>query len=192
MSQVKNLLIGISGSINVANIFPYIGAIQQEMQCRLHIMMTPGAQSFMPASTLMHSIDGDVFTDMKAHGEFKMPHVELGQWADAIILLPASANTIARVASGFADEIVSAAILAANEPTIIFPSMYLGMWRKNSVQRNIETLKSDGFYVYQPSVFMEQPDATVDAFSGGSLPSPAQTAEYIKAVVNGQVKLRQN
>jgi phosphopantothenoylcysteine synthetase/decarboxylase len=92
LSRLKNVLLGLTGSISVSNIFPYIAAIQNNFNCRMHIMMTPTAQTFIPASTLIHSIDGDIFVDLAEKGQFKMPHIELTHWADAIIILPASAT----------------------------------------------------------------------------------------------------
>ncbi len=139
--KTKNILLGLTGSISVSNIFPYIASIQNSFNCRIHIMMTPSAQTFIPASTLIHSIDGHVFVDLSEKGNFKMPHVELTHWADLILILPASANTLAKTAQGFAQDIVSTTILAAESPTLLFPSMYVGMWQKESVQRNVKTLR---------------------------------------------------
>ncbi|WP_019413540.1 flavoprotein [Paenisporosarcina sp. TG20] len=180
MTRPKNILLGLTGSINLLNISTYIAAIQNHFSCRMHIMMTPSAQSFIPASTLIHSIDGHVFVDLSEKGEFKMPHVELTHWADIIIILPASANTIAKTAHGFAQDIVSATVLAADTPTILFPSMYIGMWRKNNVQRNVEILREDGFIVY-PSPNANHSGAPL--ITGGSLPTPNEVCRFISDYV---------
>jgi phosphopantothenoylcysteine synthetase/decarboxylase len=174
LAKPKNILLGVTGSISVSNIFPYIASIQNSFGCRMHMMMTPSAQTFIPASTLIHSIDGHVFTDLSEKGNFKMPHVELTHWADAIVILPASANTLAKTAQGFAQDIVSATLLAAESPTIFFPSMYVGMWRKKSVQRNVDTLREDGFIVYPPPKESESSYIT-----GGSLPAPNEACRFI-------------
>ncbi|WP_456275137.1 flavoprotein [Bacillus sp. AK128] len=175
MSKPKNILLGLTGSISVSNIIPYIGAIQNSFGCRMHIMMTPAAQSFIPASTLIHSVDGTVFVDLSEKGPFKMPHVELTHWADAIVILPASANTLAKTAHGFAQDIVSATILASETPTIFFPSMYAGMWRKNSVQQNIKRLIEDDFIIYST----ETEKSGLASLSGGSLPTPIEACRFI-------------
>jgi phosphopantothenoylcysteine synthetase/decarboxylase len=174
LSQLKNILLGLTGSISVSNIFPYIAEIQSNFSWRMHIMMTPAAQTFIPASTLIHNIDGEVFINLNEKGQFKMPHIELTHWADAIIILPASANTIAKVANGFAQDIVSATVLAAECPTIFFPSMYVGMWSKKSVQRNVQTIREDGYIVYPHSEEIK----TVKV-NGGSLPSPNDVCRFI-------------
>jgi len=145
----------------------------------MHIMMTPAAQTFIPASTLLHSIDGDVFVDLSAHGDFKMPHVELTHWADAIVVLPASANTLAKVAHGFAQDIVSSTLLCATCPTIFFPSMYTGMWQKPSVKRNIALLRGDGYHLY-PLIGDSQ---TGEHIAGGALPAPHAAATFVKQVL---------
>ncbi len=179
MSKPINILIGLTGSISVSNIIPYIATIQNNFNCRIHIMMTPAAQSFLPASTLIHTIDGTVFEDLSEKGTFKMPHVELTHWADIILILPASANSIAKAAQGFAQDIVSATVLAADTPTLFFPSMYLGMWRKHSVQRNIKILREDGFIVY-PSHAEDLNIESKSTFpSGGSLPTPEEFCYFI-------------
>ncbi|MCI0182371.1 flavoprotein [Sulfoacidibacillus ferrooxidans] len=179
MVKSPKILLGVTGSINIATIFVYISALQSELQCRMHIMMTPAAQSFIPASTLIHSIDGDVFVDLSAKGDFKMPHVELTHWADAIVVLPASANTIAKVAHGFAQDIVSSTILCANSPVIFLPSMYLGMWHKPSVKRNINQLREDGYHVY-PAL---DATSTGNERMGGALPAPQTAASYVKQIL---------
>nr|WP_174733261.1 flavoprotein [Mesobacillus harenae] len=184
MSRPKNILLGLTGSINLLNISPYITSIQNHFGCRMHIMMTPSAQTFIPASTLIHSIDGSVFVDLTEKSGFKMPHVELTHWADAIVILPASANTIAKTAQGFAQDIVSATLLAADTPTIFFPSMYAGMWRKPSVQRNVEMLRKDGIMVYpsqNPSPEIIRSEASI--IQGGSLPSPNEACRFIAGYV---------
>lgn len=180
MSQLKNILLGLTGSISVSNIFPYIAAIQNNFNCRMHIMMTPAAQTFIPASTLIHSIDGDVFINLTEKGQFKMPHIELTHWADAIIILPASANTVAKVANGFAQDIVSATVLAAECPTIFFPSMYVGMWSKKSIQRNVKTIREDGYIVYPQN----EENTHIEAHYGGSLPLPNVVCRFISQNCN--------
>jgi phosphopantothenoylcysteine synthetase/decarboxylase len=142
----------------------------------MHIMMTPAAQTFIPASTLIHHIDGDVFVDLAAKGPLKMPHIELTHWADAIIVLPASANTIAKAAHGFAQDIVSATVLAAECPAIFFPSMYVGMWGKRSVQRNVQTLREDGYIVYPQNKENTPMD---EVPMGGALPLPNEVCRFI-------------
>ncbi|MFZ3589703.1 flavoprotein [Bacillus sp. DJP31] len=174
----KNILLGLTGSISVSNIMPYIASIQNSLSCRMHIMMTPSAQTFIPASTLIHSIDGQVFVDLSEKGNFKMPHVELTHWADLILILPASANTLAKTAQGFAQDIVSATVLAAEAPTLFFPSMYQGMWQKKSVQRNVEILREDGFVVYSPNV-EKLTNSEFPFVAGGSLPTPNEACRFI-------------
>jgi phosphopantothenoylcysteine synthetase/decarboxylase len=117
-----------------------------------------------------------VFIDLTAKGPFKMPHIELTHWADAIIILPASANTIAKVAHGFAQDIVSATVLAAECPTLFFPSMYVGMWSKRSVQRNVQAMREDGYIVYPQN---KETTSLDEVHSGGALPLPNEVCRFI-------------
>lgn len=184
-STSPKILLGLTGSINIATSFVYISALQHALNCRMHIMMTPAAQSFMPASTLLHSIDGDVFVDLSARGDFKMPHVELTHWADAIVILPASANTLAKVANGFAQDIVSSTLLCASCPVIFFPSMYIGMWQKPSVKRNVSLLREDGYHVYPQAGNSPADGSThVDSErSGGALPDPQSASQFVRNIL---------
>lgn len=187
-----NILLGVTGSINIAAIAVYISALQNELHCRLHLMMTPAAMSFIPPTTLMHLIDGDVFVDLSAHGEFKMPHVELTHWADAAVILPTSANTIAKIAHGFAQDIVSSTLLAASCKVALFPSMYVGMWQKRSVQRNIQQLREDGYYVYPYDPIDSSPEETfresdTGILQGGGLPNPQSAAQFVAHMLSKTV-----
>lgn len=168
MAKLTHVLMGVSGSISAARVLPYIDAIQARIPCRMHLMMTPSAQNFIPASTLTHSIDGEVFTDLGARGPFKMPHVELTQWADFTVILPASAHTIAKAAHGFAPDILSATVLASERPVFFFPGMYIGMWHKKSVRRNIDFLRDEGYQVYPQ----------------GALPTPEEAIRFIREGVS--------
>lgn len=190
--KTPNILLGVTGSINIAAVAVYISALQNELQCRLHLMMTPAASTFIPPTTLMHLIDGDVFVDLAAHGDFKMPHVELTHWADAAVVLPASANTVAKIAHGFAQDIVSSTLLCASCKVALFPSMYAGMWQKRSVQRNVQQLREDGYYVYPydplpASLSHVKSDPLESTFQGGGLPTPQSAARFVSRMLSHDV-----
>jgi phosphopantothenoylcysteine decarboxylase/phosphopantothenate--cysteine ligase len=84
--------------------------------------------------------------------EDPIPHTRLGQWADAIVVAPASADFIAKYANGFGNDLLSATLLASRAPVVICPSMHTEMWEHQAVQTNIATLRNRGVQVVEPEV----------------------------------------
>lgn len=84
------------------------------------------------------------------HDADGMEHIRLSRNADAILVAPASADIIAKIANGFADDLASTTLLAANKPVYVAPAMNVEMWKKPATQRNIKTLKADGIKIIEP------------------------------------------
>ncbi|MFS2145081.1 flavoprotein, partial [Kosakonia cowanii] len=80
----------------------------------------------------------------------EIQHVALGDWADAIIVAPATANTIAKLSTGIADDIVTTTLLATETPKFIVPAMNVHMYENRRTQHNIEVLKGDGYHFIEP------------------------------------------
>src|SRR5207253_5225254 len=78
------------------------------------------------------------------------PHVELGDWAQVVLVAPATANTLAKLAGGAADDVVSASALAARCPVVVAPAMNDAMWSKAAVQDNVAALRRRGLVVVEP------------------------------------------
>ena len=94
-------------------------------------------------------------------------HLNLTRWADLMLIMPATANVLGKAAAGIADDALTTCILAATSPVVFVPSMNDAMWTKPAVQRNVATLKDDGYGVIPPAVGL----AAVDGKSGeGAMP----------------------
>lgn len=116
----------------------------------VRVAMTESATRFVGAVTLQGITGRAVLTDLWSHpGE---PHVELGDWAQVILVAPATAHTLARLAHGMADDIVTATALAARCPIVVAPAMNDAMWRAPAVVRNVELLRAAGTRVVEPAV----------------------------------------
>lgn len=116
----------------------------------VRVAMTEAATRFVGAVTLQGITGRAVLTDLWSQpGE---PHVELGDWADVIVVAPATAHTLARLAHGMADDIVTATVLAARCPVVVAPAMNDAMWRSPAVVRNVALLRKDGVRVIEPAV----------------------------------------
>ena len=133
------------------------------------VIPTANALRFIGATTLEalshNSVDPDLYTDVES-----VKHVELGQSADLIIVAPATAAFLARMASGLADDLLMNTILASKAPVLVAPAMHTEMWQNAATVANVETLRSRGIQVLDPAV-----GRLTGADSGpGRLPEPEE------------------
>ncbi len=140
--QGKKIILGISGSI---------AAYKAATLCRLlvksgadvQVLMTENAASFISPLTLSTLSKKNVFSSVVSESAWNN-HVELGLWADLFIVAPATATTIAKMAHGICDNILTAVYLSARCPVCIAPAMDLDMWKHKATQRNISLLLESG------------------------------------------------
>ncbi|MGT2907882.1 phosphopantothenoylcysteine decarboxylase [Streptococcus dentiloxodontae] len=150
--MTKRILLAVSGSISA---YKAADLTSQLKKCGydIHVLMTEKAQAFITPLTLQVLSKNTVHTDvMVENSADRINHIELGKQADLFILAPASANTIAKLANGFADNMVTATALAlpADLPKFIAPAMNTKMYDNPITQRNINTLKEVGYQIIEP------------------------------------------
>ena len=118
----------------------------------VQVVMTDAAKAFIAPLTLQ-ALSGRPVRDtlLDPSAEPGMGHIEIARWADRLIVAPASADFIARIAGGMASDLLAAVCLATSAPVILVPAMNQGMWRKSATQRNIATLKADGITILGPA-----------------------------------------
>lgn len=145
-----NIVLGISGSI-AAYKSPDLVRRLREVGCEVRVVMTQGGQSFITPLTLQAVSGHPVVYDLldPAH-EAGMGHIELARWADLILIAPASANCMARLAMGMADDLLTAICLATEKPIVLAPGMNRLMWRNIATQSNIATLQQRGIHILMP------------------------------------------
>jgi len=152
MLKGKKIVVGITGSIAAYKI-PFLVRLLVRQGAEVRVIMTPAAVDFVTPLTLstlsMHSVIVDPFKTIS--GEWNN-HVELGQWADAMVFAPVTANTLGKMANGIADNFVVTAYLSAKCPVFIAPAMDLDMYGHPSTQNNINTLRSFGNIIIEPQV----------------------------------------
>lgn len=138
----KKIILAITGSIAA-----YKSAILARMLVKegaeVQILMTPAATSFISPLTLSTLSKRPVFSSVSAEDAWNN-HVEMGLWADAMIIAPATANTLAKLSAGICDNIVASVYLSARCPVFIAPAMDLDMWKHPATVANVEKLKSFG------------------------------------------------
>jgi len=148
--QNKKILLGISGGIA-----SYKSAILArrliDVGAEVRVVMTAGAQAFITPLTLQALTGNPVHTELlDTDAEAAMGHIELARWADIILIAPASANLIARLSHGFADDLLTTLMLASDAPVLIAPAMNRLMWGNPATQENTKTLIARGMTMLGP------------------------------------------
>jgi len=122
-----------------------------EAEADVRVVMTAGAQEFVTPLTFQALSGNPVHTTLlDPSAEAAMGHIELARWADAIVIAPASANTLARLAHGLADDLLATLCLATEAPLAIAPAMNRVMWSNPATQTNLDILRSRGIQVFGP------------------------------------------
>ncbi len=154
-SPVPEELIGlriallVSGGIAAYKVVDLASALVQA-RCEVRVAMTQSATRFVGPPTFQGVTGRAPLTGLWAADGAPEPHVELGDWAQLILIAPATANLIGRIAQGRSDDIVSATLLAARAPVLLAPAMNDAMWSKPAVQDNLGTLRRRGVAVVDP------------------------------------------
>lgn len=142
----------------------------------VQVIMTPASTEFISQLTLSTLSRKQAFLDMMDHGQWNS-HVEFGLWADAILVAPATANTIAKMANGIADNLALCVYLSAKCPVIVAPAMDLDMWKHPATQKNIETLKQ-----YQNEIIPVGEGELASGLSGeGRMAEPEEIISWMQS-----------
>ena len=124
----------------------------REAGAQVQVAMTENAQRFVGAQTFQALSGLPVRSSLwDAQAEAAMGHLELARWAEQVVVAPATANTLAKLAHGFADDLVSTLCLATEAPLLIAPAMNHRMWRHPATQANVATLRARGVRLVGPS-----------------------------------------
>ena len=177
----KHIVLGISGGI-AAYKTAYLLRLLIKQGAEVQVVMTPAAKEFITPVT-MSSLSGkpvvsEFFTANT--GEWHS-HVDLGLWADLMIIAPATASTIAKMANGVADNMLITTYLSAKEHVMVAPAMDLDMWKHPSTQRNIQTLQQDGVTVISPA----SGELASHLVGKGRMEEPENIVEAIKNYFSG-------
>lgn len=178
-----NVVVAVSGAIAASHAPLLVSALQRRGHT-VEVALTKTATRFVAVETLAALARREVHVSMwprAAH--VPVPHVALARWADLVIVYPASATTIARIANGDFSELVSAIALTSRGAVAIAPSMNLDMLDAPAVQRNLARLRDDGFTILHGVPAHEVADApTTRASVGGAAPPAAEVAATLDAL----------
>lgn len=146
----KIVVLGITGSI-AAYKAAELASKLTHAGVRVDVVMTDAAQKFISPLTLRSLTRRPVAAGMwEMSSEFSIQHVSLAQAADVVVIAPATANIIARIACGMADDLLSAVVLATKAPVVIAPAMNVNMYENSVTQDNLARLKERGFTIVEP------------------------------------------
>ncbi|MDM7322779.1 MAG: bifunctional phosphopantothenoylcysteine decarboxylase/phosphopantothenate--cysteine ligase CoaBC, partial [Gammaproteobacteria bacterium] len=147
----KHILLGLSGSIAAYKACDLVRRLR-DAGAEVRVVMTEGATHFITPLTLQALSGHPVRTSLwDETAEAAMGHIELARWADAILIAPASANVIARLAAGQADDLLTTLCLATEAPLILAPAMNRVMWANPATQANVRTLTARGAILLGPA-----------------------------------------
>lgn len=140
--QNKRIVIGITGGIAAYKSL-FLIRLLVRAGAEVRVIMTEAAGDFVTPLSVSTLSKNEVITSLFSEGVWEN-HVELGMWADAFVIAPATANTLAAMAGGLCDDMILATYLSARCPVLVAPAMDLDMWKHPATKRNLKTLEKDG------------------------------------------------
>ena len=174
----KKIVLGITGSIAA---YKAADLVRQLVKAGAEVqpVMTPAAARFVPPLTIAtlakREVLGELFPQAGQAQTAWTRHVDLGLWADGVVIAPATAQTLAKLAGGFCDSMLTAIVLSARCPVMVAPAMDHDMWGHPATRRNVATLRADGVEVVAPA----HGELASGLVGDGRLPEPAALAERI-------------
>ncbi len=148
--QNKNIVLGVTGGI-AAYKAPELVRRLKEQGADIRVVLTQSAKEFVTPLSLQ-AVSGNPVSDslLDPAAELAMGHIELAKWADLILIAPTTANTLAKITHGLADDLLSTICLATDAPIAIAPAMNQQMWHAQATQQNIESLRARGYHLFGP------------------------------------------
>lgn len=151
MREKKRVVIGVTGGIAVYKALDIISALRKQ-DVEIKVIMTESAKQFVTPLAFQSLSQNMVITDMFAEPKaWEIQHISLAQWADIMLIAPATANIIGKVANGIADDMLSTSIMATEAKVIFAPAMNTKMYENKIVQDNINKLKGYGYSFIEPA-----------------------------------------
>ena len=150
MLKGKHIVLGVTGGIAVYKAAEFVRLLVKA-EANVHVVMTRHAEEFMMPLTFQTLSGNPVVTDAFAlFEESQIGHVALADLAELIIILPATANIIGKIANGIADDFLSTMVMASRAPVLLVPSMNVNMWENPAFQKNMQTLIERGVHFVEP------------------------------------------
>ena len=149
MLKDKTILIGISAGIAAYKICELV-RMYKRAGAKVRVMMSPNSLHLVTKLTLESLSQNEVFVENFDIKEYKPEHISLCDEADIMVLAPATANTISKIANGICDNLLTSTVCAFNKPIIIAPAMNTNMWNNKFVQENLQKLADNNYHICNP------------------------------------------
>jgi phosphopantothenoylcysteine decarboxylase / phosphopantothenate---cysteine ligase len=173
--QGKRVLLGVTGGI-AAYKSPDLVRRLREQGAEVQVVLTAGAREFVTPMTFQAVSGREVRSDLwDPEAEKAMSHIELARWADFVVIAPATADFLARLATGQADDLLTTLCLATAAPIALAPAMNRVMWANAATQANVATLKSRGVHIWGPG----EGDQACGEVGAGRMLEPTQLAANV-------------
>ncbi|MDB9810889.1 bifunctional phosphopantothenoylcysteine decarboxylase/phosphopantothenate--cysteine ligase CoaBC [Candidatus Pelagibacter sp.] len=175
LSQKKMLLI-ICGGISAYKSLELIRLLRKQ-DVEIKTILTRSAKEFVTPLSVASLSQGKVYDDLfNAENEAEMDHISLSRWADVILVVPATANTISKLSAGSSDDLASTVILASDKDIFLTPAMNVRMWEHPSTKQNLNKLNSYGYKIIGPIIG----DMACGEFGEGKMTEPKDIFQTIK------------
>ncbi|MGD8306905.1 MAG: bifunctional phosphopantothenoylcysteine decarboxylase/phosphopantothenate--cysteine ligase CoaBC [Ignavibacteria bacterium] len=184
----KKIVLGVTGCI-AAYKSSYIVRDLVKRGAEVRVIMTPSATQFIAPLTLSTLSNNDVIVNMfptsqAAGTDLNTWHIDLALWADAILVAPATVNTVAKIAHGFADNALTTVVSAARTPVIITPAADVDMYQNPITQENISKLEAHGYYIIEA----DEGELASGMKGKGRLPENNKIIDSLELVISGYKK----
>ena len=185
MLSNKNILLGVSGGIAVYKAVDIVSRLRKK-GAQVKVIMTESATKFVAPLTFREISTNQVAISMWGDiPVYNVEHIALANWADAFLLAPATANIIAKIANGIADDMLSTTILATKAPVMVCPAMNTNMFENPVTQDNIKKLSNLGMHIMQPATGM----LACNVEGKGRLPEPADIVADLEKLLTFNASL---
>ncbi len=182
MLQGKNIILGVSSSIACYK-SAYLARALIKKGANVQVVMTKNATQFLTPLTFEQLTGRKCLVDtFDRNFEIKVEHISLAQWADACLIAPASANVLAKMAHGIADDMLTTTVLACDCPKLAAPAMNTRMYENPATRENLETLRRHGFTLIEP----EEGFLACGDVGKGKLANEEVILDYLEAAIGAE------
>ena len=153
MLKNKNIVVGVCGGIAAYKVCDLVSKLKGK-GANVYVVMTKNAAEFVTPLTFQTLSGNQVYMDMfktVSGGEWQIDHIALADKSDLMIIIPATANVIGKIAGGIADDLLTTTVLAVKTPVLIAPAMNCNMWTNKIVSDNVKKLKAFGYKFIGPA-----------------------------------------
>lgn len=183
MFKNLNIIIGITGGIAAYKACGIVSYLKQQ-GANINVIMTKNSCNFITPLTLETLSKNKVIVDMFEEEDYsEVKHISLARKADLMLIIPATANIIGKIANGIADDMLSTTIMATKAPVIFAPAMNNQMFENPIVQDNLKKLKAYGYKIIEPATGL----LACGYEAKGKLPKNEEIIEYVKVLIKERI-----